>query len=258
MKHLKTYESMTNTNYNNTDLIDSFLKTCCQGTWKVDEMTGLVDVEGDFDLSYESDLKSRNSNFFGVRFGKVTGNFVCDSAGLTTLQGCPNYVGGDFNCSYNPLTSLKGGPLVVGGDYYADGLEVVDFEELPLRINGQFVCDNIKLKEKVNLSLRKREVIDQFPYEPKNVQLPSSETRENREKSIKDKFPYYPTDPIKGDVLSREEREKQIITTLPPNQPSSDTYSGGNKQFASTYGSKPSGLKIPIQDRTRSRRFFRE
>ena len=47
------------------------------------------------------------------------------------------------------------------------------------------------------------------------------------------------------------------ITTLPPNQPSSDTYSGGNKQFASTYGSKPMGLKIPIQSRTRSRRFFR-
>ena len=47
------------------------------------------------------------------------------------------------------------------------------------------------------------------------------------------------------------------ITTLPPNQPSSDTYSGGNKQFASTYGSKPMGLKIPIQPRTRSRRFFR-
>ena len=37
------------------------------------------------------------------------------------------------------------------------------------------------------------------------------------------------------------------ITTLPPNQTSSDTYSGGNKQFASTFGSKPMGLKIPIQ-----------
>jgi len=47
------------------------------------------------------------------------------------------------------------------------------------------------------------------------------------------------------------------ITTLPPNQPSSDTYSGGNKQFASTYGSKPMGLRIPIQPRTRSSRFSR-
>ena len=64
-------------------------------------------------------------------------------------------------------------------------------------------------------------------------------------------------DPIPSTTTTSTTTQVAPITTLPPNQPSSDTYAGGNKQFATTYGSKPMGLKIPIQPRTRSRRFFR-
>lgn len=54
-----------------------------------------------------------------------------------------------------------------------------------------------------------------FPYEPMNVPLPSSETREERAKRIKDKFPYEPVKKEEGDGLSREEREKEIIKRFP-------------------------------------------
>lgn len=47
----------------------------------------------------------------------------------------------------------------------------------------------------------------------------------------------------------------QIVPTT--TLPSSDTYSGGKKQFASTYGSKPMGLRIPTKPKTRSSRFSR-
>ena len=54
-----------------------------------------------------------------------------------------------------------------------------------------------------------------FPYEPMNVPLPPSETREEREKRIKDECPYDPIKKERGDGLSREEREKQIIKRFP-------------------------------------------
>jgi hypothetical protein len=79
--------------------------------WKL--VNGFVDVEGDFDCSKQGlrDLK-------GVRFGVVTGDFLCDSNQLTSLEGAPQQVGGDFSCGFNQLTSLKGAPQQVGGDFF--------------------------------------------------------------------------------------------------------------------------------------------
>jgi hypothetical protein len=54
-----------------------------------------------------------------------------------------------------------------------------------------------------------------FPYEPMNVPLSPSETREERAKRIKDEFPYDPIKKEGGDGLSREEREKEIIKRFP-------------------------------------------
>src|SRR5688572_26526898 len=41
---------------------------------------------------------------------KVLGGFCCDDNELTSLKGCPAYVGGTFSCLNNKLTSLEGAP----------------------------------------------------------------------------------------------------------------------------------------------------
>ena len=45
----------------------------------------------------------------------------CDNNQLSSLLGCPSYVGGDFNCDNNKLTTLEGGPNEIGYDFYCSG-----------------------------------------------------------------------------------------------------------------------------------------
>jgi hypothetical protein len=55
----------------------------------------------------------------------------------------------------------------------------------------------------------------EFPYEPMNVPIPPTETREERARRIIDEFPYEPIIQTRGDGLSREEREREIIKRFP-------------------------------------------
>jgi len=52
-----------------------------------------------------------------IKFNRVSGNFNVGSCNLTTLRGCPNFVGRDFTCNYNKLTSLEYSPKIVRGMY---------------------------------------------------------------------------------------------------------------------------------------------
>lgn len=78
------------------------------GTYEI--KYGLYNVDGDARLKKEVDK-------LPFKFGKVTCNFYCSDNNLTTLEGCPKYIGGDFYCSYNSLTSLKGCPKYIGGSF---------------------------------------------------------------------------------------------------------------------------------------------
>lgn len=53
-----------------------------------------------------------------LKFSSVTGDFDISRLNLTTLYGCPSFIGGDFNCSYNHLDSLKYAPKKVDGNVY--------------------------------------------------------------------------------------------------------------------------------------------
>jgi len=48
---------------------------------------------------------------------KINGSFYCSLNNLTSLKGCPKYVGRYFYCNHNKLTSLEGCPEYVGGDF---------------------------------------------------------------------------------------------------------------------------------------------
>jgi hypothetical protein len=73
---------------------------------------GTIDVDGNVDLNDRSLTK------LPLKFNKVTGYFSCSVNKLTSLEGCPIWVGGRFHCWDNRLTSLEGCPSYVGGYFY--------------------------------------------------------------------------------------------------------------------------------------------
>jgi hypothetical protein len=73
---------------------------------------GSIDVNGDVYLSFK-DLTE-----LPLTFNKVTGYFNCCYNNLTTLKGCPRWVGSSFICSYNNLTSLEFSPDYVGSNFW--------------------------------------------------------------------------------------------------------------------------------------------
>jgi hypothetical protein len=79
---------------------------------------GSIDVNGSVNLNDRlGDMKK-----LPVKFGKVSGYFWCNGNNLTTLEGCPNYVGGYFYCLSNNLTSLERCPKYIGRDFGGDNL----------------------------------------------------------------------------------------------------------------------------------------
>jgi hypothetical protein len=75
-----------------------------------------IDVNGNVDLDY----KLGNMKKLPVKFGKVSCDFDCYGNNLTTLEGCPYYVGKSFWCHGNKLTSLKYCPSYISLNFYSD------------------------------------------------------------------------------------------------------------------------------------------
>ena len=106
MKYIRDYKLFESSN-GLTDEQRKFLDRIAHGRWSVNS-EGLVDVLGYFYCSNEG-----LEDFLGIRFGKVSGDFLCNFNQLRTLEGSPREVGGYFNCSRNPLISLEGAPEVI-------------------------------------------------------------------------------------------------------------------------------------------------
>lgn len=108
--------------------------------WNLNSETGLVDVEGSFDCS-EQDI----SDFKGIKFGRVTGDFDCSFNKLTTLEGAPLSVGSSFSCSGNNLSSLGGCPQEVGENFRCSYNNLSSLSGCPKEIGSSFYCSNNKL-----------------------------------------------------------------------------------------------------------------
>ena len=115
-----------------------WLNECTEGTtWKLNPQTGLVDVDGRFSCS-EQDL----SDFKGVRFGVVGGDFYCYRNQLTSLEGAPREVRGHFCCDNNLLTSLVGAPEKVGWGFSCRDNQLTSLEGAPRKVGKNFDCRN--------------------------------------------------------------------------------------------------------------------
>ena len=117
-----------------------WLDKCTSGTWQLNPRTGLVDVEGDFNCSWQG-----LSDFKGVRFGKVGGKFDCRNNQLTTLEGAPREVRGDFYCNNNQLTTLEGAPQKAGWDFSCHTNQLTTLEGAPREVGGSFICNSNQL-----------------------------------------------------------------------------------------------------------------
>ena len=103
-------------------------------TWDVDNQ-GYVTVNGNFEC-YSQGL----TDFKGIKFKEVTGNFDVDRNILTSLAGAPQTVGGRFYCNDNKLTSLKGAPQTVGGDFDCSVNKLASLEGAPQIVKRSFDC----------------------------------------------------------------------------------------------------------------------
>ena len=72
---------------------------------------------GSYDVFGDVDLQELGFKKIPLQFNAVYGDFCCIDNCLTSLEGCPQYIGGNFMCSYNFLESLKFGPKEVKGQY---------------------------------------------------------------------------------------------------------------------------------------------
>lgn len=86
-----------------------------------------VSIDGDCELLQSSS----NLLALPVNFYKVTANFACDNAGLTSLDGCPEIVGGHFFAGNNALTDLHNAPKTIGGFCGVTGNELISLKGLP-------------------------------------------------------------------------------------------------------------------------------
>lgn len=93
---------------------------------------GLVDVRGSVKITGTSLRK------LPLKFGNVSGEFLCHGNQLDTLKGVPEFVGGDFNCSNNQLVSLKDGPKKVGGNFSCHENQLESLKGSPKYIFGNF------------------------------------------------------------------------------------------------------------------------
>ena len=92
---------------------------------------GSIDVNGNVNLTYKGLTE------LPLVFNKVTGYFLCDDNYLTSLKGCPRWIGGYFICSRNELTSLEFSPDYVGG-WFGCGMNKLTDNYCDTEIGGSF------------------------------------------------------------------------------------------------------------------------
>ena len=128
------------------------------GTWDQDT-NGLVSVVGSLSLKGEMDR-------LPVLFSRVSGDFEISACRLTTLDGCPSFVGGRFVASFNLFENLEGGPRVVRGNYYSvarcENLKSLD--GLADEIRGQF-----SVNYRPDLPLLRSLVATRVDFTPQNL-----------------------------------------------------------------------------------------
>jgi len=100
-----------------------------------------INLDGTIDIDGSVDLNNRNLTKLPLRFGVVSGNFLCCLNQLTTLVGSPRTVGGDFYSYSNKLLqNLIGSPVSVGGKFRCSFSGLTSLEGSPANVGKLYDC----------------------------------------------------------------------------------------------------------------------
>jgi hypothetical protein len=106
-----------------------------------------LNTDGKIDVDGNVIMIAMNLITIPVKFGKVSESFYCSDNHLTSLEGCPDWVGKDFDCSENNLTSLEFAPSKVGGWFYCSNNPLKDYfkniKEEDFKLWGAFVWGDV-------------------------------------------------------------------------------------------------------------------
>jgi len=107
----------------------------------------LSDGRLDVDASVEINERLIKNGKLIVKFNRVNYDFQIGNFDtyLTSLEGCPVYVGKDFFCDDNYIKDLTGGPGFVSGNYYCSYSKITSLKGCPKTIGGSFTCNDNKL-----------------------------------------------------------------------------------------------------------------
>jgi len=167
MKYLKTYDKLFEASQKLTqrltqDQLDYLgihtEEEADGGSWKINPSTGLIDIEGDFSVSFGNAI-----DLFDIKFGTITGNFRCGRNKITTLEGGPTKVGKSFTCEFNYLTSLVGAPEEVKENFLCTHNRLDTLEGAPMLVGGEFICDFFECPEGEWSMAWAAENIDKYP-----------------------------------------------------------------------------------------------
>jgi hypothetical protein len=92
---------------------------------------GSIDVNGSVNLWYNELTE------LPLIFNRVTGDFRCSNNRLTSLKGCPIWIGGYFSCANNRLPSLEFSPDYVGDFFSCEYNDLTD-NYCETEIDGSF------------------------------------------------------------------------------------------------------------------------
>ena len=110
MKHLRSFSLFESQNPPLTEDQIEFLDDNITGSWKYNYSTGKIDIDGSFDINWES--------FMGLKFGEVDGSFSLRSDNIASLDGCPQVVNGMFYCDVKLISNLEGSPSYPHVSYF--------------------------------------------------------------------------------------------------------------------------------------------
>lgn len=100
---------------------------------------GTVDVTGDMNIYAQFPR-------LPIKFGRVTGRFLCSGNNLTTMVGFPDYVGGNLMVENNFISNMEGFPKYVGNSVSFSRNKLTSLEGLPDTINGNLELSFNKLE----------------------------------------------------------------------------------------------------------------
>jgi len=105
----------------------------------------VINKDGSIDVYGGVDLSNRNLDRLPLKFNKVSNYFYCKNNNLTTLEGCPIWVGNSFNCYDNKLVNLTGCPSYVGDDFCCSNNYLTNLIGSPKKVGLSFFCYSNKL-----------------------------------------------------------------------------------------------------------------